>query len=111
MVDIILKHWGNEVILHKDRYVMKILNVDPHKKLSLQYHEKKDETLYVSSGKGQILLEVFGKMEMIQFNEGDYFNIPIMTKHCIENNSDKQLILIEASSTELDDVIRLETYE
>src|SRR5262249_2529949 len=46
------KPWGHEIIwAHTDRYVGKVLFVKAGERLSLQYHEKKDETIYVLSGK------------------------------------------------------------
>ena len=42
------KPWGHEVIWAKtDKYVGKILVIEPNQRLSLQYHEKKKETIYV----------------------------------------------------------------
>ena len=48
------KPWGYELIFaHTDRYVGKILHVDAGQALSLQYHERKDETLYLAAGRGR----------------------------------------------------------
>ena len=47
----IAKPWGYELVFaHTDRYVGKILHVEPGQALSLQYHERKDETLYLAAG-------------------------------------------------------------
>ena len=49
------KPWGYELIFaDTDKYVGKILHVDEGEQLSLQYHEIKDETIYVSSGTSSI---------------------------------------------------------
>ena len=45
------KPWGHELIWARtDRYVGKILHIEPGHVLSLQYHNKKDESIYVLSG-------------------------------------------------------------
>src|SRR2546430_4813525 len=42
------KPWGHELIWARtDRYVGKILHIEPGHVLSLQYHNKKDESIYV----------------------------------------------------------------
>jgi mannose-6-phosphate isomerase-like protein (cupin superfamily) len=46
------KPWGYELHWAKtDRYVGKVLHINAGHALSLQYHNKKDETIYVHSGK------------------------------------------------------------
>ena len=46
------KPWGHELIwAHTDRYVGKILHIKAGQALSLQFHEEKDETIFVLSGK------------------------------------------------------------
>ncbi len=55
------KPWGYELIFaHTDRYVGKILHVDAGHALSLQYHEVKDETLYLSEGEVELVVEENG---------------------------------------------------
>src|SRR4026207_292971 len=45
------KPWGYEIIwAHTDRYVGKILHINRGESLSLQFHEMKEETLYVVDG-------------------------------------------------------------
>ena len=45
------KPWGYELIFaDNDKYAGKILHIDEGEQLSLQYHEIKDETIYVFSG-------------------------------------------------------------
>ena len=46
------KPWGYELIWARtERYVGKILHITQGHALSLQYHEKKDETVYVLRGR------------------------------------------------------------
>lgn len=56
------KPWGYELIWAKtEKYAAKILHLDKDKRLSYQYHRKKDETMFVISGK--ILVELEGEEE------------------------------------------------
>src|SRR5256886_17337661 len=51
------KPWGHELIWAKtDRYVGKILHIEPGHVLSLQYHHKKDESIYLLTG--EIILRI-----------------------------------------------------
>ena len=50
------KPWGHETIwAHTDRYVGKILHIKAGHALSVQYHERKDETVYLLSGETEVL--------------------------------------------------------
>ena len=52
------KPWGHELIwAETDRYVGKIIAIDPGQRLSLQYHERKDESLIVIKGTLRLHLE------------------------------------------------------
>src|SRR5882672_12679558 len=45
------KPWGHETIwAHSERYVGKILHISAGHELSVQYHNMKDETIYLLSG-------------------------------------------------------------
>ena len=51
MIQIVKKPWGQEEIWAKtNKYVGKILTINPGHRLSLQYHEEKEETIYVLEG-------------------------------------------------------------
>ena len=51
MIERIEKPWGYELIWGRtDRYVGKLLFIRKNEKLSLQYHERKDESIYLHSG-------------------------------------------------------------
>jgi mannose-6-phosphate isomerase len=100
------KPWGYEIIWAKsDRYVGKILHIDQGHVLSLQYHNKKDETIYVL--KGEIILRLQQGETLIERSmaEGESFHITPKTIHQFEAvvSSD----LLEASTPEIDDVVRL----
>jgi len=102
------KPWGHEIIwAHTEKYVGKILFVKAGERLSLQYHEVKDETIYILSGK--MVFEV-GKEEKetedIIMKAGDSYRIRPYTVHRMIAVEDTQIL--EASTPELNDVVRLE---
>ena len=101
------KPWGHEVIWARtDRYVGKILHVEAGHVLSLQYHNKKDESIYVLSG--EILLRLQQGETLIErrLTQGEAFHIHPTLVHQFEAvlTSD----LLEASTPEIDDVVRLQ---
>jgi quercetin dioxygenase-like cupin family protein len=103
------KPWGYE--LHwalTDRYVGKVLHVRAGHALSLQYHNRKDETILLWSGK--ILMEVqegdsLAKREM---RPGERLHITPGTIHRMTAIEDSDIM--EVSTPELDDVVRLEDW-
>ena len=100
---IVDKPWGRELWLaHTDKYAGKILEVNKGAQLSIQYHEKKMESMYILSGK---MLITNGKNETVM-NEGDCVKIEPGQVHRIKALEDVRVI--EVSSPELDDVVRLE---
>jgi quercetin dioxygenase-like cupin family protein len=100
------KPWGYEIIWAKtDKYVGKILKIYPNCKLSLQYHERKTETIYVSKG----VLELHLEDKVVHLQEGESYHIPVNTVHRFACSNDSWGVeLIEVSTPELDDVIRLQ---
>ena len=104
------KPWGHEIIWAKaDRYVGKILHIEPGHVLSLQYHNKKDESIYVLTG--EIILRTQqsegggGKLTERRVRAGEAFHIPPKQIHQFEAVVVTELL--EASTPELDDVVRL----
>ncbi len=100
------KPWGHELIWAKaDRYVGKILHIEPGHVLSLQYHNKKDESIYVLSG--EIILRIQQGETLIErrVRAGEAFHIPPKQIHQFE--AVVVTDLLEASTPELDDVVRL----
>jgi len=103
----VAKPWGYELIWAKaDRYVGKILHIEPGHVLSLQYHNKKDESIYVL--KGEIILRLKQGETLIErpVREGEAFHIAPKTIHQFE--AVVVTDLLEASTPELDDVVRLQ---
>nr|ALS89929.1 cupin domain protein [uncultured bacterium] len=101
------KPWGYELIwARSDRYVGKILHVNQGHSLSLQYHEMKEETLYVVEGELRLTIESDGDRREIPLRKGEAFHIPPRVIHRMYAVVDTDIA--EVSTTELDDVVRLE---
>jgi len=102
------KPWGHEVIFaHTGRYAGKLLRVEAGHALSLQYHERKEETLYLASGHCEFVVEEDGAMISRQLGPGDCYHVLPGTKHRMIAGP-QGCEFIEVSSPELDDVVRLE---
>jgi mannose-6-phosphate isomerase len=102
----IAKPWGYEIIWAKtDRYVGKILHIEPGHVLSLQYHNKKDESIYILNG--AIVLRVQRDDTLIERSlaQGESFHIQPKLIHQFEAVVASDVL--EASTPEIDDVVRL----
>jgi mannose-6-phosphate isomerase-like protein (cupin superfamily) len=108
--EIVRKPWGYENRWAvNEKYIGKILYIKRGHKLSLQYHEKKDETIYVL--RGTLKLHVGGEahQNILVLTEGESYRIKPGVVHRFEapkHGSDVELI--EVSTPEIDDVVRLE---
>jgi len=101
------KPWGYELHWAKtDRYVGKILHINAGHALSLQYHNKKDETIYLHSGSLLYEIEVDGQLTRREMKPGDSIHVAPKTVHRMTAIEDCDVL--EASTPELDDVVRLE---
>ena len=100
---IVEKPWGREIwIAVEDEYVGKILEIKKGTRTSLQYHEKKKETIYVLQG----VLKVETKTEELILHEGDAITLNPGDVHRLTAVDD--LRLIETSTSQLKDVVRVE---
>ena len=102
------KPWGHETIwAHTDRYVGKILHIKAGQALSVQYHERKDETVYLLTGEMRYWVQEQGAEELrdVRLRVGEAFRITPQTIHYMEAVTDCDVL--EASTPELDDVVRL----
>ncbi len=107
MIRRIEKPWGEEILFaHTEAYVGKLLNINKGESLSLQYHERKDETIYIQSGSIRLTIERNGRLEERTLRPGEACHIPPMTRHRMEAIEDATLF--EVSTPELEDVVRLE---
>ena len=102
------KPWGHERIwAHTERYVGKVLVIEAGKRLSLQRHEVKDESIYVLSGRLRLLLEDdAGEVRTEELGPGDHRRVETGRIHRYE--AIERVELMEVSTPELDDVVRLE---
>jgi len=101
------KPWGHEVwFAQTERYVGKILVIEAGKRLSLQYHRVKDESIYVQEGKLRLTLERDGELVVEDLGPGEARHIPPGTRHRFE--ALERCVLCEVSTPEVDDVVRLE---
>ena len=102
------KPWGYEIRWAiTDKYLGKILRIEPGQKLSRQYHEVKDESIYVLEGTLVLELGDENKMVRIFMKKGAYRRIEPMTIHRFAAPSGG-CTLIEVSTPEIDDVVRLQ---
>jgi mannose-6-phosphate isomerase-like protein (cupin superfamily) len=102
------KPWGHELIwAHTDRYVGKILVIETGRRLSLQRHLVKDESIYVTAGRLRLFLEDDeGTVCVEELGPGDFRRVPTGRIHRYE--AIERCELIEVSTPELDDVVRIE---
>jgi mannose-6-phosphate isomerase-like protein (cupin superfamily) len=113
---IVAKPWGRE-IWYADRsaYAGKVLEVKAGKRLSLQYHERKTETLYLLSGRVKLVFAPLAPGEdpsahhqpaPVEWAPGQAVHIPARTIHRFEAVEDS--VLLEVSTPDLTDVVRLQ---
>jgi len=101
------KPWGHEDIwAETPRYVGKLIVIHKGKRLSLQYHEHKDESILVLRGRLRLELEnERGVLEVAELEAGESRRIPTGRKHRFGAVEDCEIV--EVSTPELDDVVRL----
>ena len=105
---IVTKPWGHEEIwAETPKYVGKYLHIKAGHRLSRQYHEKKEETIRVISGKLTLVLGRLDNESQHVMNPGDVYHITPLTVHrfCAV---DDDVVLVEVSTPELDDVVRID---
>jgi mannose-6-phosphate isomerase-like protein (cupin superfamily) len=102
------KPWGHEFIwAETDRYAGKTLYIQGGGTLSFQYHERKDETLHLFSGLLDLEIQRPGaKRETVRLLAGESVHIPAGCRHRMR--AIEPCIVLEVSTPELDDVVRLE---
>ncbi|MFB9985738.1 cupin domain-containing protein [Mesorhizobium kowhaii] len=107
----VTKGWGEErwLVNEKARFGFKIIHIKAGQRTSLQYHECKEEANLVLNGNGVLFYTEQQQMEClreIDLSAGDIVHILPGMVHRIEAEND--ITLVECSTPELDDVIRLE---
>jgi mannose-6-phosphate isomerase len=103
----VVKPWGYEIIwAETDRYVGKILHITAGQKLSRQYHLKKDETFLVEAGEMDLEIGQGAETRVLRMKARDSYHCTPRTVHRMVAVTDVDVI--EVSTPELDDVVRLE---
>jgi quercetin dioxygenase-like cupin family protein len=101
------KPWGHEIIWARtERYVGKVLHIKAGHALSLQYHQVKDETVHVWSGQMKFQTGDGEQLTEKVLGPGESFHITPLLRHRMIAVTDCDIL--EASTPELDDVVRLE---
>ena len=101
------KPWGYELHwAHTDRYVGKVLHVNKGHALSLQYHNVKDETIHLWSGRLLFEIDEGGTLVKREMQLGESVRVRPGTIHRMTAIEDSDIL--EASTPELDDVVRIE---
>jgi mannose-6-phosphate isomerase len=101
------KPWGHELVwAETSRYVGKILHIQAGHRLSRQYHRVKEETLRVQSGEMDLEIGRAESVETRRMKPGDVFHVLPGTIHRMIAVTDVDVL--EVSTPELDDVVRLE---
>ena len=101
----ILKPWGYELLIEKnEHYVVKELSMNKGHMCSLQYHEKKKETIYMLNGTLKVHIgDTINNLSEIILNPHETLTIEPVKLHRMEAIEDS--VYLEASTPELDDVI------
>jgi len=102
------KPWGFELLFaHNSKYAGKVIFVKKGHRLSLQYHDKKDECIYLHEGKALADIEESdGNIIKITLEAGQRLPVSPHTRHRLEALEDT--IFFEVSTPEMEDVVRLE---
>ena len=102
-----IKSWGREVLLEcNDKYAFKEITLKKGKRTSLQYHKRKKESGYVVSGLLELEYQIGKEMLKRKLEHGGCYTISPKMKHRMRALVDS--VYVEASTPELDDVVRIE---
>ena len=102
-MDIVDKPWGKEEwLILNDKYCLKRLYIDNGKRISLQYHEKKKETMILELGLCDLVLN--GKTILMKI--GETYTIQPKAVHRLVAHADT--VILEVSTSEVGDIVRLE---
>lgn len=106
-MQVIEKPWGREEVIEiNDRYMVKKLTMFKGCRCSLQYHEFKQETIYVLAGKLKI---VVGESQEVLEEKvyGPHGSVTISPNIVHRMEAVEESVYLEASTPEMDDVVRL----
>ncbi len=101
------KPWGHELIwAESPGYVGKILHIKAGQRLSRQYHNRKEETFLVQSGEMDLELGSGADVKTLRMKPMDTYHCLPKTIHRMVGVTDVDVL--EVSTNDLDDVVRLE---
>lgn len=101
------KPWGYELHwAHTDRYVGKLIHIRKGHALSLQYHNRKDETIFLWTGSMDFEIQIDGQLTTRRMAPGESVHVTPGTVHRMTAVEDCDVF--EVSTPELDDVVRLQ---
>lgn len=102
-----IRPWGHfENLLEEKKVKVKKLVILPKEKISIQYHNFREEKWHVISGRGKVYIEE----KELNCKKGSYFEIKEKEAHSIENTGNKNLEILEVqtgSKLSEKDIIRL----
>lgn len=101
------KPWGYEIIFaQSEKYIGKILHINKGEQLSLQYHNIKDESIYLLNGIMELDIEEGSELKKLTVKPGESFRIKPKIRHRFTGIEDCDIL--EVSTPELHDVVRIE---
>tara|TARA_R110000787_G_scaffold51408_6_gene121874 strand:+ start:315 stop:647 length:333 start_codon:yes stop_codon:yes gene_type:complete len=104
-MEVIEKPWGFELIWAKtNNYVGKMIHINPKQRLSLQYHNDKEETVFVVEG--TLLNYIDEETPPQEIPTGQSFHVKPGQVHRF-GALNEFVEIIEVSTPHLDDVVRL----
>ncbi len=99
------KPWGREEWIElNDKYCYKRIYIKAGHRTSFEYHKKKLETNFIIEGEANLAIETDDSFRCLC--AGDSYTILPRQKHRVEAVTD--LIMMEVSTPEVDDIVRLE---
>lgn len=105
---VVSKPWGEErVFAEGARYAGKLILIRAGETLSYQYHVRKEETVHVLTGRLYLDVEIDGVRRTLGLGPGESFHVVPGTRHRMFAGPE-DCTVVEVSTPELDDVVRLE---
>ena len=100
--------WGfYEILIDNPKYKVKRISVNCGKRISYQYHNKREETWVVVEGEGVVTID----NKDLQVEQGSTISIKRGQKHRVKCTSSSCLVFIETQTGEYfgeDDIVRIE---
>ena len=100
--------WGVFFVLSDEKdFKIKKIEVNPSKRLSYQFHNKRSELWYILNGEGIVTIND----KKTEVKKGSVIKIKKLEKHRIENNGSKILTFIEVQTGSYfgeDDIVRIQ---